>query len=107
MLHSKPILSPEKNGRVPVLTFADLARPKYFHEIARFRLVKIIKILAKPQLVKKTCSAWSVCVPSAPDPFAIVLISNDELLQSGKIEMKLSPRAQGLNGPDEHEVSCA
>ena len=90
-----------------MLTFANLARPKYFHEIARLRLVKIIKILAKPQLVKKTCSAWSVCVPSAPGPFAIVLISNDELLQSSKIELKLSPRAQGLNGPDEHEVSCA
>ena len=92
---------------MPVLTFANLARPKYFHEIARLRLVKIVKILAKLQLVKKTRGAWSVCVPSSPDPFAIALISNDELLQSSEIEMKLAPRAQGLNGPDEHEVSCA
>ena len=91
---------------MPVLTFANLARPKYFHEIARLRLVKIVKILAKPQLVKKTRGTWSVCVPSAPDPFAIVLISNDELLQSGEIEMELASRAQSLNGPDEHEISC-
>ena len=90
-----------------MLTFANLARPKYFHEIARPRLVKIVKILAKLQLVKKTCRAWSVCVPSAPDPFAIALISNDQLVKRGEIEMKLAPRAQGLNGPDKHEVSCA
>src|SRR5205823_8876408 len=53
ILHTKPILPSQKNSRMPVLTFANLTRPKYFHEIARLRLVKIVKILAKPQLVKK------------------------------------------------------
>jgi len=79
-----------------VLTFAYLPGPKDFHEIARLCLVKVGEVLAKPQFMKETGSARPIRIPPAPDSFTIVLISNDKLFQSGKIEVKLTARAQGL-----------
>ena len=90
-----------------VLVSSDLARPENFHEIARPRLIEVIEVLAKPQLVKETRRAGSVGIPAAPDSFAIALIPNDEPLQGGIIEMKVASRAQSLDCPDEHEIRCA
>src|SRR5919106_4353448 len=46
VFHTEPILRSEKNHRMSVLFFAHLPGPKYFHEIARFRLVEFIEISA-------------------------------------------------------------
>ena len=90
-----------------VLGFAYVPRPENFHEVARLRLVEFVEILAQPQFVKETRSSRSVCIPPAPDAFAIALISNDQVFQSGVIETKLTLRAQGLNGSNENKVGCA
>ena len=79
-----------------VLAFAYLPGPKDFHEIARLRLIKVVEVLAKSQFMEETGGTRSICIPSTPDSFAVPLISNDKLLQSGKIELKLTPRAQSL-----------
>ena len=84
-----------------------LARPENFHEIARSRLIEVIEVLAKLQLVKKTRCAGSVGIPAAPDSLAIALIPNDEPLQGGVIEMKIASRAQSLDCPDEHQIRRA
>ena len=90
-----------------VFIFSHLPRPENFHEIAWLRLIKVVEIAAKSQLVKETRSAGAIGVPSAPDPFAVTLISNDQVLQSGVIEMKFASRTQRLDRSDEHEVGCA
>src|SRR5205807_1487513 len=46
----------------------------------------------------------SICVPPAPDSFAIVLISDDELIQCSKIEVELSPRPQRFDGSNKDEI---
>jgi len=90
-----------------VLVSSDLARPENLHEIARLRLIEVIEVLAEPEPVKKTRRAGSVGIPAAPDSFAIVLIPNDEPLQSGIIEMEVASRAQSLDCLDEHQIRCA
>ena len=62
------ILRAEKNRGMSVLVSSHLPRPENLHEIARLRLIEIIEVLSKPELVKKAGRAGSVCVPSAPDP---------------------------------------
>src|SRR5438046_5385638 len=89
-----------------VLIFSHLPRPENLHEIARFRLIEVVEVLPKPELVKKTGCARSVCVPSAPDTFAVALISNDESLQRGIIEVPLPVRAQSLDRPDKNQICC-
>src|SRR6266550_8741595 len=69
-----------------VLVFSHLPRPENLHEIAWLRLIEVVEVLPKPELVKKTGCARSVCVPSAPDTFAVALISNDQSLQRGIIQ---------------------
>ena len=91
---------------MPVLTFTHLPRPKNFHEIAGFRLVKVIEVLSKPELVKKTGGARPICIPAPPDSFPVALISNDQLFQRGIIYVKFPARAQGLDRSDEHEICC-
>ncbi len=76
-----------------VFPFAHLPRPENFHEIAWLRLIKVIEVLSKAQLVKETGGAWSICVPPAPDAFAIALISNDQLFQRSVVETQLASRA--------------
>ena len=90
-----------------VLGFADLPRPKYFHEVARLRAIKVIEVRSEPQLVKETGCARSICVPAAPDAFPIALISNDQLFQSGVIETQFAPRAQSLDRSDENKIGRA
>jgi hypothetical protein len=90
-----------------VLVFADLARPENFHKIARLGLIETVKVAAEPQLVKQTRSAGAICVPPAPDSFAIALISNDQALQRGIIQMQFASRAQSLDCPDKHQIGCA
>src|SRR5919106_240580 len=107
VFHAEPILRSEKNHRMSVLFFAHLPGPKYFHEIARFRLLEFIEISAQPKFVKKTGGARSVRIPPAPNPFAVALISNDQLFQCGVIETQLAARTQGLDGSHENEIGRA
>ena len=65
---------------MPMLVSPDLPRPEDFHEITRFRLIEVIEVLSELQLVKETGCAGPVCVPAAPDAFAIVLIADDQSL---------------------------
>jgi len=90
-----------------VLVFTDLARPKDFHEIAGLRLIETVEVVAEPQLVKEARCAWSVSVPAAPDAFPIALISNDQVLQSARIEIELAPRPQRLDCFNEDQIRCA
>src|SRR5260370_21891775 len=90
-----------------VLTSAHLPRPKYFHKIAGARLVEIIKIAAKSELVKEAGCPRAVGIPATPNAFAIMLITNDELLECGEIEVQFSPRAQRLRPLDKHEIRRA
>jgi len=60
-----------------VLVSPDLARPENLHEIARLRLIEVIEILPKLQLMKKAGRAWPIRIPPAPDSFAVALISDD------------------------------
>src|SRR5882724_3953195 len=57
--------------------------------------------------MKKAGSARPIGVPPAPNPFAIALISNDQLFQRGIIDVQLTAGAQSLYRPDEHEIGCA
>ena len=90
-----------------VLASAHLVRPEYFHKIAGPRFAKIVEVSAKFELVEKARGAWTICVPAAPDSFAIVLITNDELLESGEIEVQFSACAQRLDGSDKYEIGRA
>lgn len=90
-----------------MLVLADLARPKDFHEIAGLRLIETIEVAAEPQLVEKARCAWAISVPTAPDAFPIVLISDDQVLQSGGIEIQLTPRPQRLDCFNEDQIGRA
>ena len=87
-----------------VLASAYLPRPEYFQEIARLCLVEVVEVSAEPQFVKEASCPWPICVPPAPDPFAIMLISDDELIQRSKIEVELSPRTQRFDGSNKDEI---
>src|SRR5438874_11589291 len=80
-----------------MLAFAHLARPENFHEIARLRLIEVIEVLSKLQLVKKASRTGPICIPPAPDAFAVALISDYQPLQCGVIEVQLASRAQPLD----------
>ena len=87
-----------------MLASAHLSRPEYFYEIAWLSLIEVVEVSAKAQFVKETSCARPICVPPAPDSFAIVLISDDELIQRSKIEVELSPSTQRFDGSDKHEI---
>ena len=82
---------------MPMLVSPDLPRPEDFHEIARFRLIEVIEVLSKLQLVKQAGGAGSVCVPAAPHAFPVVLITDNQLIQRRKIQLQLSAIAQLLD----------
>src|SRR2546425_7226351 len=107
IFHAEPVLHSEKNRGMSVLTSAYLPRPEYFHKIAGARLVEIVEVVAKSELVKEAGCPRAVGIPATPNAFAIMLITNDELLESGEIEMQFSPRAQRLDGLDKHEIGRA
>jgi hypothetical protein len=90
-----------------MLILSDLARPENLHEVARPGLIEIVKVPTDPQLVKKTGSTWSICVPAAPDSFAIALIANDQFFQGSILEMQVASRAQRLDWSDEYQIWCA
>ena len=92
---------------MPVFVSTDLPGPENFHEVTRLRPVEIIEVLSKLQLMKKAGRAGSICIPAAPDAFAIALIANDQSFQCGIIEMQLTTRAQSLDRPDEYQIRCA
>ena len=90
-----------------MLGFAYLPRPENLHEVARFCLIKVIEVRSKPQFVKETGGARSICVPAAPDAFPIALISNDKALQGGVIQTKVAARTQSLDGSNENKIGGA
>jgi hypothetical protein len=90
-----------------MLVLPNFPRPEDFHKIARLCPIEVIEVLSKLQLVKKAGSAGSVCVPSAPDAFSIALISNNQSLQRGIIELQLTARTQSFDRSDKHEVGGA
>src|SRR4029077_2514045 len=102
ILAVRMILCAEKNRGMSVLVSSHLPRPENLHEIARLGLVEIVEVLSKLELMKKTGCAGSVCVPSAPDTFAVALIPNDQSLQRGIIEAQLAARTQSLDCSDEN-----
>lgn len=107
VLTVRAILRSEENRRMSVLVSSHLARPENFHEITRFRLINIIEISTKPQLVKETRRAWAICVPSPPDAFSIALVANDQTLKRAVIQTKLTTFAQSFDGSDKHQIRCA
>ena len=90
-----------------VLVSSHLARPENFHEIPRLRLIDIIKISTKPQLVKETSRARAIRVPSSPDAFSIALVANDQALKRAVVEIKLTTFAQSFDRPDKYQVRRA
>jgi len=102
---AKPIFDSKKNRGMTMLASAYLFGPKDFHEIARPRLVEVVEVATEPEFVKEPGGAWPICVPTAPDSFAVVLIANNKLIESREIEMKLPVRTQGFDRPDEDQVS--
>ena len=87
-----------------VLVFSHLTRPENFHEITGLGLIDIVEISTEPQLVKQTRGARTVCVPSTPDAFSIVLVANDQVLERGVVQMKLTSFAQGFDRSDKHQI---
>jgi len=87
-----------------VLVSSHLARPENFHEVTRPRLVDIVEISAKPQLVKETRRARAIGIPSSPDAFSIVLVANDQALKRGVIQTKLTAFAQSFDRSDKNEI---
>jgi len=85
----------------------DLPGPENLDEIARLRLIEVDEVRAEPQFVKKSRCPRSVCIPAAPDPFAVVLVSNHQLFESGEIQVKLAALAQCFDRFDEDEIRCA
>ncbi len=81
-----------------------LARPENFHEITRFRLVDIVEISTKPQLVKESCRARTIGIPSSPDALSIVLVANDQAFKRGVIQSKLTTFAQSLDRSDKDQI---
>ena len=90
-----------------VLVSSHLARPENFHEVTRLRLVDIVEISTKPQLVKQTRRARAICVPSSPDAFSIVLVANDQTLKRAVVQTKLTTFAQSFDRPDKDQIRRA
>src|ERR1700730_11438336 len=86
---------------------ADVLVPENFHEIARPRLGKVIKIRAEPEFVKETRCARTIRIPPAPHSLTVTLISNNELVESREIEFQLPAGAQLLDRSDEDEIRRA
>ena len=72
------ILYAEENRGMSVLVSANLPRPENLHEITRLRLVEIIEVSSKLQLMKKARRAGAICIPATPDAFAVMLIADDQ-----------------------------
>src|SRR5439155_17041480 len=88
LFHSK------KNDRVSVLGFADVLRPKNFHEIARLRLREIGKVAAKCQLLKEPRRAGAVRIPAPPDALAVALsVANHQFVERRVIELERAASA--------------
>ena len=90
-----------------VLVSSHLARPENFHEVTRLRLIDIVEISTKPQLVKETRRARAICVPSSPDAFSIVLVANDQALKRAIVQTKLTTFAQSFDRPDKDQIRRA
>jgi len=83
-------------------TPSDIVVPKNFHEIAGLRLREIGKVPAEPELIKQSRRARAVRIPPSPHAFSVMLIANDQLVQSCEVELQLSAIAQFLDGFNEN-----
>jgi len=90
-----------------VLVSSHLARPENFHEVTRFRLIDVVEIATKPQLVKETRRARAIRVPSSPNAFSIVLVANDQAFKRGVVQTKLTAFAQSFDRSDEDQIRRA
>ena len=90
-----------------VLVPSHLARPENFHEVTRLRLIDVVEISTKPQLVKETRRARAICIPSSPDAFSVVLVANDQAFKRGVIQTKLATFAQSFDRSYEHQIGRA
>src|SRR6516162_2293674 len=97
----------EKNHRMSAFALADIVVPKDFHEIAGLRLRKIGKVPAEPELVKQTRGAGTVRIPASPNAFTIVLIANDELVESCVVKFQLAAGPQHFDGLNKDDVGRA
>jgi len=86
---------------------ADTVRPKDFHEVAWLRLAEVVEVATESELVKKARRSRAIRIPAAPNAFAVALISNDQLIERGEVELKLPALAQGFEGANENNVSGA
>lgn len=107
MFDAVTIFSPEVNHGVAALGFANAFGPEDFHEIAGTRFAEIVEVSAESKLMKQPCGAGPVCVPSSPNSFAVALVANHELTESGEVQVKLPPLSQMFQSSDEHEISGA
>ena len=57
--------------------------------------------------MKETGRTWPIRIPPTPDAFAIALISNDKMVQGRVVQLKLPPRAQCFDRPNENEIGRA
>src|SRR5262249_50820988 len=73
----------------------------------RLRLIDIVEISTKPQLVKETRGAWAICVPAAPDALSIALVANDQALKRAVVQTKLTTFAQSFDRSYEHQIRRA
>src|SRR5205823_116298 len=80
---------------------------KNFHEIAGLSLIETVEVSPEADLMKQARSAGPICIPSAPDTFAVALVSDDQPLQGGIVEMQIAFRAQSLDCSDENQIRCA
>ena len=90
-----------------VFVSSHLARPENFHEVTRLRLIDIVEISTKPQLVKETRRARAIRVPSSPDAFSIVLVANDQALKRAIVQTKLTTFAQSFDRSDKYQIGRA
>lgn len=57
--------------------------------------------------MKEAGGAGPVRIPTAPDSFAVMLIPNNQLLERGKVELKISASPKCFDGFDEDKISRA
>ena len=57
--------------------------------------------------MKQARGAGPICIPSAPDTFAVALISDDQPLEGGIIKVQIAFRSQSFDCSDENQIRSA
>lgn len=101
------ILHTHENHGMTALPTAHILVPEDFHKIARLRPGEISKVPAKIEFVEQAGCARAICIPTAPDSFAIALIPNDEMIQGRVVELKQALLAQRFNRSNKNQIGRA